>query len=243
MGPGLMYDPLKLSEIIEEKVVKKVDGTVHRKYYRFRPAKFYGGIASADCCGCNLRCHFCWSNDPAREGKTGEFYSAEEVADKMVKIAEKFDFKQMRITGNEPTIGKEHLLSVLENIPPKYSFILETNGILLGSDESYVKALKKFSNLHVRVSLKGCTEEEFSKLTGAVPEAFQLQLNALKLCIGNGISCHPAVLFDLIEEKNMEVLRNRLNEIDGRLGGDLEVESLIAYLHVMQRLKKACLLE
>lgn len=233
-----MYDPLKFSEKIEETVIKKINGNAHRKYYRFRPAKFYGGIASADCCGCNLCCYFCWSNDRARKGKIGKFYSPESVAEKMVEMAEKFNFKQMRITGNEPTIGKDHLLSVIENIPQKYLFILETNGILLGSDESYVRGLKKFNNLHVRVSLKGCTEEEFSRLTGAVEEAFQLQLNALNLCIDNGISCHPAVLIDLIKKENLGVLRKRLSGIDEKLGQNLELENLITYPHVIQRLKR-----
>jgi len=32
-----------------------------RKYYRFRPAPFYGGIGTADCVGCCLKCLFCWS--------------------------------------------------------------------------------------------------------------------------------------------------------------------------------------
>jgi uncharacterized Fe-S cluster-containing radical SAM superfamily protein len=34
-----------------------------RKYYRFRWAGYYGGIATADCVGCCLRCLSCWSWD------------------------------------------------------------------------------------------------------------------------------------------------------------------------------------
>jgi uncharacterized Fe-S cluster-containing radical SAM superfamily protein len=232
-----VYDPLRLSGEIESAVVKEVEDESHRKYYRFRPTRFYGGIASADCCGCNLRCYFCWSSDRAREGRMGSYFSPKEVVDRLVEIAQKFKYDQLRITGNEPTIARAHLIAVLRNIPSSHLFILETNGILLGADESYVGELAKFDNLHVRISLKGCTEVEFSKLTGAVPGAFQLQLKALKFCVERGISCHPAVLIDLVRKDNLEILRDRLSEIDRKLVGDLEFETLIAYPHVVRRLR------
>lgn len=233
-----MYDPLELSEKIERIACKDFS----RKYYRFRPAKFYGGISSADCCECNLRCYFCWSNDLAREGKIGKFYSPEEVSERLIAIAKKFEFTQVRITGNEPTIGKNHLLSVIKNIPKDYLFILETNGILLGNDEDYVEELSRFKNLHVRVSLKGCTPEEFSRLTGAVPEAFKLQLKALEHCVDDNVSCHPALMYDLINRKNIKILIIRLEEINPRLVNELEYESLTLYPHVERRLKKVGLI-
>ena len=58
--------------------------------------------------------------------------------------------------------------------------ILETNGILIGADESYARDLARFNNLYVRVSLKACNQTEFSAVTGAIPEGFQLQLQALE---------------------------------------------------------------
>lgn len=234
-----MFDPLKLSKRMEKKATKKVGDKIHRKYYKFRSARFYGGIASADCVACNLRCLYCWSSDSAREGDRGEFYSPGRVAKKLISIAQKFGYTQLRITGNEPTISREHLTSVLEEIPKKYIFILETNGILLGDDESYVKELLNFENLHVRVSLKGCTEEEFSKLTGAMQEAFELQLKSLAFCVKHGVPCHPAILVDLVEEKNLEILKQRLEDIDRKLARSLEFEDLICYPHVVSRLKKA----
>ena len=234
-----MYDPLKLSKRVEKLVTKEINGKAYRKYYRFRPARFYGGIASADCVGCNLRCVYCWSNDPAREGMIGQFYSPEEVSGRLIRIADKYGFKRVRITGNEPTISKKHLIQVLENIPSRITFILETNGILIGNDESYARELSEFDNLHVRVSLKGCNEEEFSKLTGAKPEAFRLQLKALEFLLVNDVSCHPAVLIDLAKKENLMRLRERLKKIDESLAEELEYETLILYPHVVKRLKQA----
>src|SRR3990172_750148 len=48
---------------------------------------------------------------------------------------------RVRISGNEPTIGWEHLIDVLARIPKDLLFILETNGILLGADPDYAEDL------------------------------------------------------------------------------------------------------
>ncbi|MEM5853288.1 MAG: radical SAM protein [Candidatus Aenigmatarchaeota archaeon] len=230
-----MYDALQLSEKIKSLVTRKIGGEIQRKYYRFRPAGFYGGIASADCVGCNLRCVYCWSNDLAREGKIGDFFSSREVVSRLLNIAEKFGFELMRITGNEPTISKEHLISVLEKIPPNFTFILETNGILL--DEGFVEKLEKFDNLHVRVSIKGCDEGEFSKITGAQPSGFELQLKALENCVEHDIPCNPAILIDVVDKSKITILKRRLEEIDKTLVKNIEFETLIPYPHVLKRLK------
>ena len=47
-----MYDPIDVAKKVEEIVVR---GAL-KKYYRFRPTGFYGGIVTADTVGCNLRC-------------------------------------------------------------------------------------------------------------------------------------------------------------------------------------------
>ena len=229
-----MFNSILLSKKIEEKVCRGKS----RKYYRFRPAKFYGGIASADCVGCNLRCIFCWSNDVAREGRIGKFYSGRSVAEKLVSIARKHGFNKVRITGNEPTLCKDHLLDVLDNIPNNLLFILETNGILLGYDESYIAELANYENLHVRVSLKGCDSEEFSKLTGAKPEGFNYQIRALELCVKYGVSCHAALLYDVVDKKKIALLQKRLARIHPALA-ELEFEPLILYPHVKERLLRS----
>ena len=171
-----MYDPLELSKKIEKIVVE----SNLKKYYRFRPTGFYGGIATADTVGCNLRCKFCWSSNSVWNARnTGEFYPAEAVANTLQSIADKKGYHQLRISGGEPTIGKQHLINVLENIKTTYAFILETNGILLGYDKKYVEDLSVFDNLHVRVCLKGLDSEEFSLFTGA-EKGFEYQLKALQ---------------------------------------------------------------
>jgi uncharacterized Fe-S cluster-containing radical SAM superfamily protein len=229
-----MFDPVMLAELTKKDVCK--DDL--RKYYRFRPSRFYGGISTADCVGCCLRCIFCWAwNIVSKPAVHGEFYSPEDVARRLTRIAEKKHLDQMRISGNEPTIFREHLIRVLELIDEKYLFILETNGILIGKDEEYARDLSRFKNLHVRVSLKGTCNEEFSKLTGAVPEGFDLQLKALENLMYHGVKNHPACMISFSPHENIKALRKRLKAIHPAFE-EFEVEELILYPHVEERLKK-----
>ncbi len=71
-----MFDPIALAEGLQA----VIGSGEKRKYYRFRPAPYYGGIATADCVGCCLRCLFCWSwHIIVQPDKVGRFYSPEEV--------------------------------------------------------------------------------------------------------------------------------------------------------------------
>jgi uncharacterized Fe-S cluster-containing radical SAM superfamily protein len=231
-----MYDPIELGKVTEKVICK--DSL--RKYYRFRGGMFYGGIATADCVGCNLSCAFCWSRAPRKHPEiVGHFYTPQQVSEKLVKIASARGYSKLRISGNEPTLGKSHLLRLLELLnETDYLFILETNGLLLGADETYAKELAGFENLHVRVSLKGCDEAQFSQLTGAKPEAFELQLRSLENLIEAGVSCHPAIMKEFTNEIKLSKLRGRLERIDPKLAAELEFEFLICFPHVIQGLKK-----
>jgi uncharacterized Fe-S cluster-containing radical SAM superfamily protein len=230
-----MYDPVSKAEEAATKVCR---GDM-RKYYRFRPARFYGGIATADCVGCGLRCLFCWSwQNIVKPETSGFFCSAEDVANKLVKIARKKGFRHVRISGNEPTIARAHLLNVFERIPRDIRFILETNGILIGYDKTYADDLARFDNLYVRVSLKGTNEEEFSTLTGAEPKGFGLQLKALENLYRAGVRVHPAVMTSFSPFNNVQALRKRLAKINPGFE-QIEDEELMFYGDVEERLKKA----
>jgi len=211
-----------------------------RKYYRTaRAGQWYGGIATADCCGCNLKCIFCWSGAPRdTPQKIGKFYSPEHIFNKLVNFAKKFGYTQLRVSGNEPTIGKLHLLRLLELIDQtRYKFILESNGTLINAQ--YAKQLSKFKCIHVRISLKGTNREEFSLLTKAEGQAFDLQLNALKHLLDAGVSCHPAVMLSFSPKKNFTKLKTQLQEIDTALAREVEEEYVFLYPHVVQRLRNA----
>ncbi len=232
----LLFDPLERTRQLEGIASR---GNL-RRYYRFRPAKWYGGIVTGDVCCCNLLCHFCWAGDDIRAHpeKVGDYYSPEHAFRILMSIANKRGYRQMRLSGQEPTIGREHLLALLKLVDTtECTFILETNGILIGAEPSYAEELAKFRNLRVRVSLKGTNEDEFSGLTGAVPDGFKLKLQALRNLIGAGARCHPAVMASFSPPGNRRKLEARLGAIDASLAKELEIEELILYPHVARRLK------
>ena len=230
-----MIDPIQKAREIS-KIVTRGN---QRKYYRFRPAPFYGGIATADCVGCCLCCIFCWSYPVVTHPESrGQFYSPQQVAPRLIGIARKKRFKHIRISGNEPTLARDHLIEVLSLIPENLLFILETNGILIGHDPSYANDLAAFKNLHVRVSIKGYNEETFEALTCYDRKGFHRQLQALENLLKAGIVCHPAVMTSFSSKQEIEQLRKRLGSIHPDFS-NFEEETLIPYPEVERRLAMA----
>jgi uncharacterized Fe-S cluster-containing radical SAM superfamily protein len=218
------------------------DGQQEKKYYRVRAARWYGGIVTADCTGCGLLCKFCWVADEvmSNPAKIGRFYTPKRIADEILAVAKKRKLDQIRVSGGEPAIGKPHLLQLLRHLDGYgIKFILETNGIPIAANKDYAEGLSAYNDfVHVRVSLKGCDEEEFSVLTGARPEHFQLQLKALEYLVESGVDCHPSVMSSFSTPESYNALNRRIKDVDPRLAQNTEVEELILYPHVVKRLKK-----
>jgi uncharacterized Fe-S cluster-containing radical SAM superfamily protein len=198
------FDPVALASETERIVCRDAE----RKYTKFYATGVYGGIATGYACGCCLRCIFCWV-DWSRDfpGQHGEFYSPEEAFANLKHAARRGRVNKLRISGAEPTLGKEHLLAVLELVEGSEFdlFILETNGILFGADRDYVKEISGFKKLHVRLSLKAGTPEAFARKTGAKPEAFKIPFDAIQNMIDYRVSFHiaaiaPKLAFNLEEE-------------------------------------------
>jgi len=230
-----MYDPLRYAEQVRAVVAR---GNLRRYYRVARPGRWYGGIATADCCGCNLKCIFCWSGYPRDHPEVGELRSPAEIYEKLTGCASKFGYTLLRVSGNEPTLSPDHLLELLELVDASnYRFILETNGTLI--DRSFAKRLSRFKNLHVRVSLKGTNEQEFGMLTGAKPEAFNLQLLALRHLLDERVSSHPAIMLSFSPPDGLEKLKERLREIDEGLVNQVEEEYVFLYPHVIEKLERA----
>jgi len=169
--PG--YDPIALATATEKVVV---DGN-RRKYASLaRALRFYGGTTSATEVGCNLRCAFCFSDDPVRKPKkTGRFYTPQQVFDALTKSAKRHGHKLISASASEGTLGREHLFELLTLVDQSpYIFVLETNGMTLGADAEFARQLARFRNLHVRVSIKGTNPDEYHRLTGARPSSYEL---------------------------------------------------------------------
>jgi len=234
------FDPIERAKIVEEIVMKDSK----RKYYRFRFAPYYGGIATADTIGCCFLCAYCWNYfrnlNPENLGK---FYSPEEVSRRMAEIANKKNCIKFRISGAEPILGKNsfyHLLKILELIKEnfkKFEFIIETNGLILGYYPELIKELRPYKNfIFVRISIKGWEEYSFEKISGASREYFVYTIGALKKLKENEIVAWPAVMYEIFGEDGLRKIKEKLRKEN--IDTSIEVEYLEKYPFVEENLKR-----
>jgi len=171
-------------------------------------------------------------------------YSADEAFRMLSETAHRFNVRKLRISGAEPTLGKEHLLNLLERVETSDFdlFILETNGILFGFDRDYAKAVSKFGKTHIRLSLKAGTPEDFTRKTGAIPEAFEIPFKAVRDLLDFGASFHVAAMSAdprIMGNEERTALVEKLASISPRLTSTLEEEVIDPYETTLARLKHA----
>lgn len=251
------FDPLELARETEKIITREGPEGLERKYTDFYSVPVYRGIATGYAAGCCLRCIYCWSNwSRDFPEKFGRFYSPREVASRLLKAAQEGIVyseywrkripvvNKLRLSGCEPTLGKDHLLKVLKFIEnSNYSlFILETNGIVLGYDRDYVKKLAKFKEkLYVRVSIKAATPEGFTQRTGAIGEYYKLPFNALKHLLEEEIYARAAAMTDsnVMPGEERKRLIRMLDKIDKKSNypKNLEEEVIDSYDTTIKRLK------
>ncbi len=233
------FDPLKRSEEVENQVTSGDK----RLYYRFRAAPYYGGIATADAVGCSFLCAYCWNyNRNLHPERFQQFYSPQQVADKLLHIAQKKSFRLFRISGAEPILGEKtftHLIEVLRLInlsKPDSLFILETNGFFLGYQTDLLNKFREFPNLKVRICLKGIDHNSFEHMTGAQNDFFRFPLTALKELEKLGVRTWPALMGDLFSREEINEFEKLLEE--SGIHSQLELEYLEAYPFVLDNMRK-----
>jgi len=237
----LPFDPLRRAEEIETRVM---DGS-GRKYYRVRPARYYGGIATADLVGCNLLCAYCWNYRRNLEPSAcqGWFYHHAEMAKRLVMLARKKGYTRIRMSGAEPILGERsfnHLVGVLQEISrvdSRMEFVLETNGIMFGARPEFAREVAHTHRLHVRISLKGWDEGSFEKISGAQGRYFLLPMEGLRNLLDLGVAAWPAIMYELFGGKGIEKVSERLKELALR-PEELEVEHLEPYPFVLENLRR-----
>jgi uncharacterized Fe-S cluster-containing radical SAM superfamily protein len=239
------YDPIEISRRVEALVAPREGGRQLRRYHRFRRDRWYGGIVTGDVVGCNLRCKFCWAYRFTWSNlDRGPLYDAETAAKILSSLALKHGIPRVRLSGGEPTIGVDHLIDLIDLITDRgLIFILETNGVLIGHDERLARRLAEFRGrgLVVRVSIKGTSPEEFASLTGAIPDAWNLQLRALELLVNYGLrpgrEVYPAVMLSFTDERGATRIKEVLKSIHPELARNVEPEYVILYPHVERLLR------
>ena len=233
----LPFSPIERAEFAE----KIATSGLKRKYYRFRPAPYYGGIATADTIGCCFLCAYCWNYKRNLNPQNfGKFYSPQEVVHKLLDIAKGKNFRYLRLTGAEPILGKttfNHFLKIAHLILEKNShltFILETNGLILGYYPDLIKEID-LKHLSIRIAFKGWDERSFERITGAKGEYFIYPLMALKNLQNFGLEAWPAVMEDFFNQEKIDILKEKMRKLG--IIGRMETEILERYPYCIENIK------
>ena len=216
--PEMSFDPIERAAWAEGQVMK---GTA-RRYYRFRHARFYGGIISADAVGCQFLCHWekggrCWNFSRNQNPATGDFFSPDPLAAKLVVLAEKNACWKFRVSGCEPFLGflsTAHLYEVISLVRNKYrasQFVVESNGAMLGFMPSLLDDFPKGARL--RICLKGQNEAQSEQVTNA-RGAHALQMRAIEEAAKKGIRLTVAAMAGYVDLSKIELPLNAGREME-----------------------------
>ena len=195
MKLDIPFDPIKRAAEIESMVMRDN----RRLYYRFRSSRYYGGVVTADTIGCNILCAYCWNYRRNENPTQGEFYSPAEVIWKLKTTAGSTGIRHFRVSGAEPILGEGsvmHLAEVLRAFPG--SFIVETNGIMLGYNPDFLRPLLPHRP-YIRLTVKGDSPERFQDITGAEGEALQYQIYAVREVRRRGGVYHVAAMAGAVD--------------------------------------------
>ena len=199
MTTNFPFDPIQRSKDIESLVMQ---GNA-RRYYRFRYAKFYGGIVTADAMGCNLLCAYCWNyfrNENPTIKDLG-YLEPREVSKKLQDMGKSRSCNKFRISGCEPFLGKastQHLAAIIKSMPSG-NFIIESNGLMLGYNPALIGHLVDLDNVQVRIAVKGDNPEMWQKITGAEGVYQPYQLKAITELRGKGLSVSVAYMDEFVD--------------------------------------------
>lgn len=235
-------DILSVTRSIEREVCLERGEQILRRYYRFRSSRHYGGSAVADVIGCNLACAYCWFWKVNSKPWLGTLEPPMSVVKNLLSIARSRGYKVIRLSGGEPTLCFKHLIQVLDIFSSmRYAdelFILESNGVLLGLYREFIDMLVGYKGfLVVRISLKGCTKEEFEVITGVDGSVYDYQINALRHLASSPLRFLIAIPMSFCTKGSFAKLLEQLSKILGELLVEvLEPEVVILYPSTIERL-------
>ena len=106
------------------------------------------------------------------------------------------------------------------------------------SPELFAKELSQFKNLHVRVSIKGCSYDEYSMLTNARPESYDIPYKAIENLINNKVSCNACLSISFSDPKEIKMAEKRLYDIKPGILKSLEKEYITMFPKVQKRLNR-----
>lgn len=127
---------------------------------------------------CNLRCSFCFAD---ANGDLEDDLAMEQLEFMYQSVMQTSGNCNIQLSGGEPTLRDDLPEIIKLGHELGFSFIqINTNGIRLGEDEAYVKALKEAGLNSVFLQFDGTEDEIFQKLRGK--SLLEVKIKALDNC-------------------------------------------------------------
>ena len=230
------FNPVERAKAIERLVVRNSS----RLYYKIKFNRYYGPIISCYTVGCCLNCAYCWNHNKNKNpARFGRFLSPSEVAERVNRLLKQHGTIHARITGGEPILGTKSLKHLTEMISEvDRSFLIETNGVMLGYNPDLFDLLEDVKDRVVlRVSIKGYDCEIFERVTGADGRSLDYVFNCIKELSRRRFYYWICIMPEVFTGRGIEIIKRKLRKIGYR--GHLELETLETfYSGVMERIRK-----
>ncbi len=132
---------------------------------------------------CNLRCAFCFADAGNKPACDPTLENLKEQFDRLLAVAGPCN---VQLSGGEPTLRDDLPEIVAMGLSRGFSFIqINTNGLRLANDPSYVKALKDAGVASVFLQFDGMEDSVYLRIRGR--ELLREKRLAIEHCAGHGI--------------------------------------------------------
>lgn len=212
----------------------------------------YNKVFTIQLAGCDYDCNYCYVPKELNVAnpKLGGYFSAKEILDHFLAAKEKsiVPMNTVRISGGNPTIAPEIIIDIYREIEKrKLNIYIWVDSNL--STFQYMKSLGpemidilKQKNVGIVGCFKGIIEEDFSLITGVVPENYKIQFETAKWLIDSGADFYvylPALAYGENIENNLRKFIERLRRINKNLPLRVEVLEIIDYPWAKLNFKRA----
>lgn len=188
---------------------------------------------------CTLSCQFCYIlPETFFKSYEGKLFTTEEILCQFEEARKKEEIKCLRVTGGEPFIIPEHLLSVLEGLHKRrLDDVVVSSETNLTTGRQIQRLMKEgvipndlfaeisnYKNFILFPCFKGSDPENFCRNTGADQKYFDEQFDSLKMYIEAGIRLYPYII-----HPNPFTFSRFLSVLEERFG-----EKMLLLLHILE---------
>lgn len=202
----------------------------------------YNKVFTIQLAGCDYDCNYCYVPKELNVANPalGGYFSAKEIVDHFLAAKERSaePMNVIRVSGGNPTIAPEIIVDIYNEI------VLRKLNVYIWVDSNLstfkyleklggkIKEVLKQKNVGIVGCFKGIDEEDFSLITGVIPENYAAQFETARWFMGCSADFYvylPALAYGKNIETKMRRFIERLRQINKNLPLRVEVLEILDY--------------